>query len=548
MLKIDNLSIALPAGADRPLAVNNVSFELAPGRTLCLVGESGSGKSVTGCAIAGLLPKFLRQSIKGSIRLGEIELTSLNERQWMTVRGREVGMIFQEPMTALNPIMPVGRQISEVFNAHGIVLSRAEMRDKVHGLLERVGIREPRRIADSYSFRISGGQRQRVMIAMAVALKPRLLIADEPTTALDVTTQAQVLELISDLQSETGMAVLFVTHDFGIVADIATDVAVMQHGNLIEIGTSGQVFEHPAQPYTRKLLAAVPRLGACRPCAAQRAVPLIEIAGLCKRYAVADGLLKRRQLVALNEVSFSVCKGEVVSLVGESGSGKSTIARCLTKLTPVNCGTIKLDGVDLFSLKGAALKHARRRIQIVFQDPYGSLDPRQKAIEAVAAGPIAHGTPRKRALEEAAELLSLVGLSPNVVERYPHEFSGGQRQRIGIARALAVKPDLLIADEAVSALDVTVQAQVLELLADLRDKLGLTMLFITHDLRIAAQVSDRIIVLQNGAIVEEGPTETIFAGPAQAYTRKLLGTIPGLNAGKHEGVADMPLGAGRLAI
>ena len=539
MLQVENLRIGLPAGADRPLAVNNVSFFLEAGKTLCLVGESGSGKSVTGQAIAGLQPKFLRGATSGTIRLGDLELSSLSERQWQAVRGREIGMVFQEPMTALNPIMPVGRQIAEVYRSHGWSGSKAELRDRIYGLLDRVGIHDPRRIANSYSFRISGGQRQRVMIAMAVAMKPKLLIADEPTTALDVTTQRQVLELLADLQRETGMALLFVTHDFGIVADIADDVAVMQHGNLIEYGAKSEVLSRPRQNYTKNLLDAVPRLGACRPCAAQRSAPLIEITGICKHYSVPEGMFRRRQLKALDEVSFSVCKGEVVSLVGESGSGKSTVAKCLTKLAPLDGGSIRLDGVDLMSLKGEALKKARRRIQIVFQDPYGSLDPRQKIIDSVAAGPVAHGVPKAQATTEAAELLSMVGLSKAVFDRYPHEFSGGQRQRIGIARALAVKPDLLIADEAVSALDVTVQAQVLDLLADLRDRLGLTMLFITHDLRVAGQVSDRIIVLKNGCIVEEGATQSVFACPCSDYTRKLLKTIPGLDAMGREQTPDL---------
>jgi len=529
MLHVQNLRVGLPVGGDRAFAVEGVSFEVRPGSTLCLVGESGSGKTVTGQTVAGLQPKLLRERTTGIVRLGDVELSKLDERQWRAIRGREIGVVFQEPMTALNPIMPIGRQIAEVFEAHGMMLGKAQMRERVHGLLERVGIRDPARIANSYSFRISGGQRQRVMIAMAVALKPKLLIADEPTTALDVTTQAQVLALLADLQRETGMGILFVTHDFGIVADIATDVAVMQHGHLVEMGSKEAVLRTPKHPYTAKLLEAVPRLGAARPCAVRRAAPLIEVTGMCKHYSIAEGLLKRRRLDALKDVSFSVCRGEVVSLVGESGSGKSTIARCLTKLIPMDGGTIKLNGTNLLALKGAELKEARRKIQIVFQDPYGSLDPRQKIIESVAAGPIAHGTPKRQARDEAAALLALVGLGENVLERFPHEFSGGQRQRIGIARALAVKPDLLIADEAVSALDVTVQAQVLQLLADLRDRLGLTMLFITHDLRVAGQVSDRVIVLENGAIVEEGPAEAVFSVPRSAYTRRLLDSIPGLH-------------------
>jgi len=534
MLRVENLRVGLPAGSDRSCAVEDVSFEILPGRTLCLVGESGSGKSVTGQAIAGLQPKALRELTSGSIKLEGVELRTLFERQWQSVRGRQIGMIFQEPMAALNPIMPIRRQIAEMLMAHGPRLGRKELRDRIHALLERVGIKEPVRIANSYSFQISGGQRQRVMIACAVAHKPKLLIADEPTTALDVTTQAQVLDLLADLQQETGMSMLFVTHDFGIVAEIATDIAVMQAGRIVEYVPIADVRHPPREKYTRQLLDAVPCLQACRHCAEQRTAPLIELCMVCKTYRVDEGFLKRRSLAALDEVSFSICKGEVVALVGESGSGKSTIAKCLTRLTSVAKGMIRLEGVDLLSLRGRELKEARRRIQIVFQDPYGSLDPRQKVIEAVAAGPIAHDVPRKRAIEEAAELLSLVGLNTSVLYRYPHEFSGGQRQRIGIARALAVKPDLLIADEAVSALDVTVQAQVLSLLADLQKRLGLTMLFITHDLRIAGQVSDRIVVLRNGAIVEAGPTEDVFANPTDPYTRNLLNAIPGLQMLKAE--------------
>ncbi|MGA0542206.1 dipeptide ABC transporter ATP-binding protein [Neotabrizicola sp. VNH66] len=528
MLKIENLSVGLPAGADRPYAVRNVSLDIPLGRTLCIVGESGSGKSVIGQTVAGLLPAALRQAVSGTVSLNGTVLTALDERGWQRVRGCDVGMVFQEPMTALNPLMPVGRQIAEVFKAHGLSCSRAEARDRVLHLLERVGIHDPQRIANSYSFRISGGQRQRVMIAMAVAMKPKVLIADEPTTALDVTTQRQVLDLLGDLQAETGMALVFVTHDFGIVADIADDVAVMQHGQLVEFGQRDAVLARPRQDYTRSLLAAVPRLDACRPALAERAEPVVEVRNLSKVFTISDGFLRQKRIAALDDVSFKVCKGEVVSLVGESGSGKSTIARCLTRLQPVDSGQIRLHGQDLLSLQGRALKSARRRIQIVFQDPYGSLDPRQRVVDAVAAGPIAHGMSQAQAHAEAADLLALVGLGRSVLNRYPHEFSGGQRQRIGIARALALKPDLLIADEAVSALDVTVQAQVLDLLAQLRDQLGLTMLFITHDLRVAGKVSDRIIVLRHGKVVEEGTAHDMFGCPCQDYTRTLLSTIPGL--------------------
>lgn len=528
MLKIENLSVGLPPGADRAYAVRNISLDVPLGRTLCLVGESGSGKSVIGQTVAGLQPPALRKATTGQVSLNGMVLTALSEHEWQHVRGRDVGIVFQEPMTALNPLMPVGRQIAEVFRAHGLSCSHAEARERVLHLLDRVGIHDPARIANSYSFRISGGQRQRVMIAMAVAMKPKVLIADEPTTALDVTTQRQVLDLLGDLQRETGMALVFVTHDFGIVADIADDVAVMQHGQLVEFGRRDEVLARPQRDYTSALLAAVPKLDACRPAVECRAEPVIEVSNLCKQFTISDGFLRHKRINALDQVSFKVCKGEVVSLVGESGSGKSTIARCLTRLQPIDAGQIRLHGQDLLGLRGSALKAARKRIQIVFQDPYGSLDPRQRVVDAVAAGPIAHGMSRTQAHAEAADLLALVGLGRSVLQRYPNEFSGGQRQRIGIARALALKPDLLIADEAVSALDVTVQAQVLDLLADLRDQLGLTMLFITHDLRVAGKVSDRIIVLRHGKVVEEGGARDMFASPREDYTRTLLSTIPGL--------------------
>lgn len=539
MLKVEKLRIGLPVGGDRQFAVDGISFDLAAGKTLCLVGESGSGKSVTGQAIAGLQPKVLRDLTTGSIALDGVELSTLDERGWQAVRGRQIGVVFQEPMTALNPIMKIDRQIAEIYATHGVRMSRAELRDLVHALLERVGIQEPRRIGNSYSFEISGGQRQRVVIACAVALSPKLLIADEPTTALDVTTQRQVLELIADLQQEKGMGVLFVTHDFGIVADIADDVAVMQAGKLVECGSKTEVLKAPKEQYTRQLVEAVPSLTECRTCAEHRPAPLIVFDGVCKTYSIAEGLFRRNKSPALENVTFDICKGEVVALVGESGSGKSTIARCLTRLTSVDSGSIKLEESNLLSLEGSELKQARRRVQIVFQDPYGSLDPRQKVLDAVAAGPIAHGVDKEQARREAAELLRLVGLNPSVFDRFPHEFSGGQRQRIGIARALAVKPDLLIADEAVSALDVTVQAQVLDLFKDLQERLGLTMLFITHDLRIAAQISDRTVVLKNGQVVEMGPTADIFRHPKEDYTRKLLGAIPGVQAAERSYAATL---------
>ncbi len=526
VVRIENLTLALPKGADRPHAVEGLSLDLMPGRILCVVGESGSGKSMSAYALTGLLPRTLKVA-GGRITFEGRDLLGLDERAWRGLRGRRIAMIFQEPMTALNPVMRIGDQIAEMFEAHGL-LTPAERRARAVALAREVGLPDPEQIVRAYPHQLSGGQRQRAMIAMALALEPSVLVADEPTTALDVTTQAQILKLIRELQQRRGMSVLFITHDFGVVADIADHVAVLQRGKLVESGPARAVLENPQAPYTRALLAAVPSLTPPeRPPVAANPVAL-SVAGLGKTYTTRGGLFgKPRVVAAVREVAFDLRRGETLGIVGESGSGKSTTARLAIRLVEPDRGTVRLGTLDFTALGPAALRAERRRIQMIFQDPFASLNPRRTVEQIITAGPIAHGTPARQARARARELLDLVGLQPSAAERYPNAFSGGQRQRIGIARALAMEPDVLVADEAVSALDVSVQAQVLRLLEDLKQRLGIAMLFITHDLRVAATICDRIAVMHRGAIVEEGPTAALFAAPEHPYTRSLLAAAPG---------------------
>jgi peptide/nickel transport system ATP-binding protein len=527
VLSIENLTVALPSWADRPRAVEEVSVSLAQDEILCVVGESGSGKSVMARAVMRLLPEPRVRATAGRILFEGEDLLRATPARMREVRGGRIAMIFQEPMTALNPLMTIGRQIDEMVETH-LDLSRGERRRRIEAVLSDVRLPDPGRILRAYPHEISGGQRQRAMIAMALVLEPALLIADEPTTALDVTTQAQILALIKELQREHRTGVLFITHDFGVVAEIADRVAVMQQGKLVELGAAAEVLNAPRHPYTQSLIAAVPGLVPRAPRPSAGAAPLLRIEGVDKVYGAGGLFAKRGRTVhALREVGISVPRGRTLGLVGESGSGKSTLARCVVRLVDADRGKILLDGVDLAPLSRRQMRPHRRRVQMVFQDPFGSLNPRLRVGPLIAQGPIVHGTPEKEAMRLAAELLELVGLSPSAADRYPHEFSGGQRQRIGIARALAVKPDLLVADEPVSALDVSVQAQVLRLLADIRDRFHLTMLFITHDLRVAAQVCDEIAVMRQGEIVEHGATAEVFARPQHPYTQELLAAVPG---------------------
>ncbi len=527
VLQIRDLKIALPEGADRDFAVDGVSYDLNAGEILCIVGESGSGKSMSANATMGLLPELVRP-VGGEILFEGKDVLKLSESEMIDLRGRKVAMIFQEPMSALNPLMRVEDQIAEVFEAHNLLTPRERKRRAVE-LLTEVGIPDPSKAARAYPFQLSGGQRQRVMIAMALALEPKILIADEPTTALDVTTQAQILELIRNLQETHGMAVMFITHDFGVVAEIADRVAVMQYGKIVESGTADEVLDNPQHPYTQKLIAAIPKLAAEPSEVPADKAPILEVTGLNKTYVTGGGMFfsNARVVHAVNDVNLTLREGETLGIVGESGSGKSSVGRCLVRLMDPDSGTVKLAGQDMATLTGSALREARKSIQMIFQDPYASLNPRSKVGQIIAEGPMAHGVSKTEAYSRAVKLLELVDLDALAIERYPHEFSGGQRQRIGIARALALEPRVIIADEAVSALDVSIQAQVLDLLADLKERLNLALIFITHDLRVAAQICDRIAVMQKGRIVEMGPAHAIFDNPQNAYTRTLIEAIPG---------------------
>ncbi|MBE2277324.1 MAG: ABC transporter ATP-binding protein [Rhodobacteraceae bacterium] len=524
LLSIEDLTVALPGGGDRRHAISNVTLRLNRGEVLCIVGESGSGKSITASAVMGLLPGDQLKVTGGQIRFDGRNLLDLDENAMRRIRGDRIAMIFQEPMTSLNPVMTVGRQIEEVLETHDV--PAAERPAKVLELARAVDLPDPEEIVKRYPFGLSGGQRQRVMIAMALALEPDILIADEPTTALDVTTQAQILDLIRNLQRARGMGVLFITHDFGVVADIADRVAVMQQGRLVEEGPIEQVLVRPSHPYTQKLIAAVPRFRTARPEAVPEG-PLLRVKDLTKIYRSRRGFGAMRETRAVDAVSFEIARGETLGLVGESGSGKSTIGQCILRLASIDGGEVLFDGKNVGTLQGHDLLAYRGRAQMVFQDPFASLNPRHRVGRSIMAGPLAHGVPRAEAERRMNALLERVGLDAGAASRFPHEFSGGQRQRIGIARALAVQPDLLVADEAVSALDVSVQAQVLDLLREIRRELDLAMLFITHDLRVASQICDRVVVLHQGKIVEQGVVTDVFGHPEQPYTQSLIAAVPG---------------------
>jgi peptide/nickel transport system ATP-binding protein len=526
VLAIEDLTLALPPLADRPYAVQELSLSIAAGETLCIVGESGSGKSVCAHAVMGLLPKAVRP-LPGRVLLMQKPARSHADAM-RSVRGREIGMIFQEPMTSLNPVMRIDHQIMETFEAHE-ALAPAARQERVLALLEEVGLPNPPQIARAFPHELSGGQRQRVMIAIALALEPRLLIADEPTTALDVTTQAQILGLLDRLRKVHGMAVMFITHDFGVVAEIADRIVVMQDGRCVEQGAASDVLDRPRHAYTRRLIAAVPSLAPpSRAAVAADAPPVLAVERLDKTYRKRSGFLRPvREVTAARDVTFQIRPGETLGLVGESGSGKSTVARCCLRLIEPDDGAIHLRGLPIREMSARVFRPHRRRIQMVFQDPFASLNPRHRVSRILSEGLIAHGVPREEALARARFLLECVGLPTQAIDRYPHEFSGGQRQRIGIARALALEPDVLVADEPVSALDVSVQAQIIALIRDLQDRLGLAILFVTHDLRVAAQLCHRVAVMQRGEIVEIGETSSLFTAPQHPYTRQLFAAVPG---------------------
>lgn len=529
LLDIRNLFVKLPAGAERSHAAEDLNFTLVENEILCVVGESGSGKSITALAVMGLLPAPHVRVESGDILFNGENLTQVSAERFRRVRGGEISMIFQDPMTALNPVLTVGRQIDEVIRIHA-TLQRGQRRDRALELIDDVQLPNPDRIINSYPHELSGGQRQRAMIAMALAMEPKILIADEPTTALDVTTQAQILQLIKHLQKGHNTGVLFITHDFGVVADIADRVVVMQHGRIVEINTANEVLNNPRHAYTKSLIRSVPSLTPrkARPISGRQELKVNNLTKIYRSGGGLPGFRKREHVLhATDSVCLTLHHGETLGVVGESGSGKSTLARCIVRLINADAGQILYQGTDLRPLNRAAMRPYRAKIQMVFQDPYASLNPRKKVGHIIADGPVSLGVAQPDAEKKAREMLELVGLDARAFERYPHEFSGGQRQRIGIARALTLNPEILVADEPVSALDVSIQAQILRLLADIRDRLQLSMIFITHDLRVASQVCDRIAVMRLGKVEEEGATADLFANAAHPYTRELLEAVPG---------------------
>ena len=530
VLEIRDLQVSLPAGGDRLFAIDGVSLNLHEDEILCIVGESGSGKSMMARAIMGLLPGPMVFASNGEVRFEGENLLAASAAHMRDIRGSRIAMIFQEPMTALNPLMTIGQQIDEVLRIH-TKLDRAARRQRVLAILGDVHLPDPETILSAYPHQLSGGQRQRAMIAMALILEPRVIIADEPTTALDVTTQAQILQLIKEIQRKHRTGVIFITHDFSVVAEIADRVAVMQGGGLVELGKAADILNRPQQPYTKALIAAVPSLTPRAPSPAGRRDEVLQAVGLSKTFSSGGGLFggRKREVRAVQDVNLTLRRGETIGIVGESGSGKSTLARLIIRLIQADKGEVLLHGTDFLKLNSRQVRSERKRIQMVFQDPFASLNPRYKVGRIIAEGMLLRGTPKIEAGRRVNELLDLVGLDRKSADRFPHEFSGGQRQRIGVARALALDPEILIADEAVSALDVSVQAQVLLLLADIRDRLNLSMLFITHDLCVAAQVCDHIMVMREGEVVESGPTAEVFAAPKHGYTKSLFNSIPGRN-------------------
>ena len=525
VLELRDLTVKLPKGADRRFAIEDISLTVGPGEIVCVVGESGSGKSVTAFTVMGLNPTEL-EATKGAVLLQGEDLLMKSDGDLRRLRGEKMAMIFQEPMTALNPVIKVGEQIREMLEIHS-GLSASDQRKRVLEVMADVNLPDHEKMYHSYPHQLSGGQRQRIMIAMALALEPGLLIADEPTTALDVTTQAQILDLIKDIQDRHGTGVLFITHDFGVVAEIADRVVVMQHGQIVEQGTRDEILTRPQHPYTKMLIGSVPSMEPSHRAEIDTSTTALSASGLNKIYGGSGLFRKGREVHAANNVELVVHRRETLGVVGESGSGKSTVARCIVRLIDPTSGQVMIEGEDIATLSEGSLRAHRRDIQIVFQDPYRSLNPRRTVGQSIIEGPMNFGVSQSEADSRARELMQIVGLSPDALDRFPHQFSGGQRQRICIARALAMEPKVLIADEAVSALDVSVQAQVLDLLDDVRVRFDLAMLFITHDLRVAAQICDRIMVMQQGVVVEQGRTAEVYANPQHEYTRALLAAAPG---------------------
>lgn len=556
ILKVEHLRVQFTSDSGTTTAVVDESFSIRPGETLALVGESGSGKSVTSLSVMRLVEHGGGKIVNGSIKLRcrdgrVVDLRHANKSELQHLRGSEVAMIFQEPMTSLNPVFTVGAQIAESLILHRGMDEKEALKEAVH-LLELVRIPDAERISLRFPHQLSGGMRQRVMIAMALACKPQLLIADEPTTALDVTVQAQILALISELQKEIGMAVLFITHDMGVVAQIADRVAVMRYGEIVESGTAQAIFAHPQHPYTQALLSAVPRLGALKdiehPCFFRLIDPdngkvieppsdklpppgetILEVKNLVKTFPVRTDFWGRPTYVvrACDHVSFDLRAGETLSIVGESGCGKSTTGRAVLRLLDVDSGEVLHRGKSLLRMTRHELQEERRNLQMIFQDPYASLDPRQTVGYSIAEPMMIHNyCSKKEMYDRVALLLKRVGLSPDMANRYPHEFSGGQRQRICIARALSLKPQIIVADECVAALDVSIRAQVVNLMMELQEEMGLSYIFISHDMGVVERISHRVAVMYLGQIVEMGSRRAVLGNPLHPYTQKLLSAVP----------------------
>ena len=551
VLSVRNLSVDARTPEGLKPVLRDVGFSLASGETLCIAGESGSGKSVTSLAIMGLLPKASLRVTSGNILLGERDLLTLSNRAMRDVRGGEVAMVFQEPMTSLNPVMSIGAQLTEAIREHqGSENAEATALQ----MLDAVQITDPARRLKQYPHELSGGMRQRVMIAMALSCRPKVLIADEPTTALDVTVQAQILKLMRELKTEFGTSIILITHDMGVVAEIADRTVVMYRGEQVETGETADIFHRGKHPYTRALLSAVPVLGSMtgyeRPLrfpvvntatgesdtpvetadtVASTARPVLEVRNLTKRFDIHSGLFGKLtgRVHAVENVSFDLYAGETLSLVGESGCGKSTTGRAIMRLIEAQSGSVIADGKDVLSLDKSGMREMRKTVQMIFQDPFASLNPRIRVGDAIAEPYLEHrmGT-AKQAKERVADLLTKVGLTPDMASRFPHEFSGGQRQRICIARALALEPKVIVADESVSALDVSIKAQVINLMLDLQQSLNLAFLFISHDMAVVERVSHRVAVMYLGEIVEIGPREAVFGNPQHPYTKKLISAVP----------------------
>ncbi|MGB0848272.1 MAG: ABC transporter ATP-binding protein [Thiolinea sp.] len=542
LLEVNHLHTYLQSGGETVKAVDDVSFTIPKGETFCLVGESGSGKSITALSIIRLLPHGIATHPKGEIRYNGDNMLTLPDDQLRHIRGSQIAMIFQEPMTSLNPVLPIGEQIIEALLLHNPEMDEAEAEERALKALEQVQIPHAKSRFNNYPHQLSGGQRQRVMIAMALACEPELLIADEPTTALDVTVQAEILRLMRELQDSTGMSTLFITHDFGVVAQMAQQVGVMQRGKLVEVGTTAEVLKNPQHEYTRQLLAAVPenlvKHPHPNPSPSQDEGParvnsLVQTKNLKVWFPIKKGIFRRTvdHVKAVDDISLDIPKGQIMALVGESGCGKTTLGRAIIQLEKATSGSIKLRDQELTELSAGEMREIRSDMQIAFQDPQSSLNPRLLIETALTEPMQVHGIgeSREERLELAGTVLERMQLKRDHLWRYPHEFSGGQRQRIGLARALVLNPEFIVCDEITSALDVSVQAEILQLLLDLREERDLTLLFITHNIGVVEYLSDQTVVMYKGKIVEQGDTAQVCGEPQHEYTQKLLAAVPRLS-------------------